>query len=325
MASYSHSSSQQQPQPHIPPPSQKYQQSHPQQHRCGGGATSGSNLSLNSTNNVNDMSTTLSYQQRAHIARSDRAMISSSTREINTSPMSTSIDKSLNNVCRASSGNSSFTSSSVTRKEMSRMSTLNRSFNNAASMATDFRRKLHKIADTNNRYGGGGNKGAADDKATSDRHVEDFLSAAANSGGRGAASPTDMMRKFSQKVKSQVQSSLSDPLKARELIMVHKILGDESGGVMSPLARTSSMRKKVTNISNRLQLPRFFSDNGSTVEGHHTQAMAGRLGENRHSNTWGFGIVYFGIVYNRKLARVTSFGILSTCILAYRFTLSLAD
>uniref|UniRef100_A0A915DQC0 Rab-GAP TBC domain-containing protein n=1 Tax=Ditylenchus dipsaci TaxID=166011 RepID=A0A915DQC0_9BILA len=160
-----------------------------------------------------------------------------------------------------SSNNASFTSSTFYTRETSRLSRfayLNRSFNNAANMATDIRRKLHEIGSepttntlTKDAKGGG-------------RSVEDFYNAAAS-----ANSPSDLMRKLSQRVKHQVSVSLSDPLKGRDLLSKIGACSEACGtcarcqqasGEQSPLCKTSSVKKRVAAISNRLQLPNFAAE-----------------------------------------------------------------
>lgn len=134
---------------------------------------------------------------------------------------------------RTSMGNSSFTagltrSSKATSQHLSRYGALNRSFNSATAMATDFRRKLHdKLV---NCDAGGSklptkNTEPAAIASTSSQTLsstaraimirplndEDDNNTLSSEGKRA----NELMRKLSERVKHQVQSSLSEPLRGR--------------------------------------------------------------------------------------------------------------
>lgn len=167
-------------------------------------------------------------------------------------------NEKLNNsvvIQRSSCGNSSFTAGTINNsspnRELGRFANLNRSFNNVAS---DFRRKIHNL------------------ESTSESRLL-------------KTNGSDLVRNFSQRVKHQVQSSLSDPLKGRQLLgrigTVQNYLGsqceEECGHCticqlalsttnnnlsgVERLQKANSVRKRINILSNKLQLPKFLSEN----------------------------------------------------------------
>lgn len=169
---------------------------------------------------------------------------------------------------RGSCGNSSFTAgitnnssngagSSISRttRELGRFANLNRSFNNVAK---DFRKKIPII------------------ESNSENHLIDDLLNAGTSGG-------SLMSNLSQRVKHQVKSSLSEPLKGRELLAristggsnnLSRQCEEECGYclICQPhnnlsdslrLYKNNSVRKRINILSNKLQLPKFLIDNNN--------------------------------------------------------------
>lgn len=189
------------------------------------------------------------------------------------------------NVCRTSSGNSSFTAASVTRRELSRLSPLNRSFNDVSHMAADFRRKLHKIADANNQYLAPqgivlSTTGARDNNNKMDKEAvvvvaEDFISDSLMCGREeNNRSPSSMMRQLSSRIKSHVQASLSDPLREKRE-PIRRVISSRGVNTYAvseaedsrPLARSSSVKRRMASkLVNRLQLPKFFNENEASQQ-----------------------------------------------------------
>ncbi|KAI1727804.1 rab-GTPase-TBC domain-containing protein [Ditylenchus destructor] len=196
------------------------------------------------------------------------------------------INAATNQITRGgvSSANSSFNRGQITEQphlshliaqpetgRLSRFANLNRSFNNAASsMATDIRRRLHESMGHGQEHPNGSNAETQQNGARTS--VDEFL---------GVATP-DLIRKFSNKVKHQVQSSLSDPVKGRDILTRLGACQDACGtcarcqnaavpqdgmhssavaAELSPLIKRDSVRKRVAIISHRLQLPNFLQEN----------------------------------------------------------------
>lgn len=200
---------------------------------------------------------------------------------------------------RASCGNSSFTAG-TNKREISRINTLNRSFNNATFIASNFRRKIcnrfSEIGTDNNnnetdRIRVSNSLLASKNITYNDLDVNNLQSNAPkalyneeNRISLNSEFPSDdLVWSFSQRVKRQVQSSLSEPIKNLDLksskcellcetcsqcktprnsFRFH--LSNKLNAVhseTSPLARTSSVRKTMAMFSNRLQLPKFMTDN----------------------------------------------------------------
>lgn len=184
-------------------------------------------------------------------------------------PSSTNASTATNNaITRANSGNNSFTAASLCRREISRFSTLNRSFNNVANTlaASDFCHKL-QLEQVNVAEHG--------DRTRASRRDDYLLSvatAADNSMTKDGGNRS-FIRSISQQVRQQVQCSLSDPARTRDILVkscrVENACGicakchlRQSIGLTTGVgyhSRTSSLKRRaaIDQISNNLRLPKF--------------------------------------------------------------------
>lgn len=180
--------------------------------------------------------------------------------EMNEQPVSKSNDEKPT-IQRSSSGKLSFTAgikNQMSINETGRFANLNQSFNNVAS---DFRRKINNL------------------ESTSESRL---LLTTTNGGG--------LIRTLSQRVKHQVQSSLSDPLKRGELLgrigaaqshyngaqckeecghctICQNILTTTTNNNNlsgNGLQNANLVRKRINILSNKLQLPKFLTDSNES-------------------------------------------------------------
>lgn len=194
-----------------------------------------------------------------------------------TSKVSDNSQTNFTKCARTSSGNSSF-KLSTNKHELSRFNTLNYSFNNASSIASDFRRKIFEKLNENNN-----NDSFKQEKTQiSNIKTNNCVFDTNNLQTTNLSNKREFLFKNKMQlcVKHQVQSTLSDPTRNFKLTgckscencsqcknfsngsrfnLLNKLNSDTSS--LSSLVRTSSVRKTMALFSNRLQLPKFMNDN----------------------------------------------------------------
>ena len=180
---------------------------------------------------------------------------------------------------------------------ISRFSALNRSFNNVANLASDLKRNIENAAAFGNLSGTESAPVSASHETRSrpSRFNSSLLAEGANpeykndkenklqqSSSNGSneeeeksllvTPSSEFVRQLSLRVKTQVAATLSDPLKSknqRNINPCDEACGtcarcqtsmQNSNATSSPLTKKASIKKKVADISNRLQLPKFLSD-----------------------------------------------------------------
>jgi len=191
---------------------------------------------------------------------------------------------------------------------ISRFSALNRSFNNVANLASDLKRNIENAAAFGNLSGTESAPASASPETRSrpNRFNSSLIAEGANpeyksdkenklqqSSSNGSneeeektllvTPSSEFVRQLSLRVKTQVAATLSDPLKTKNPKNMNPC--DEACGTCarcqtnmqssnttnSPLTKRASIKKKVADISSRLQLPKFINDaddqnNDGTVE-----------------------------------------------------------
>lgn len=182
-------------------------------------------------------------------------------------------------------------------KGLSRFSALNRSFNNVANLASDLKKNIenaasfvypesapasasHEVRSKPSRFNSSLIAEGANPEYPS--YSNGSLSQPGNEHSSeeddrmNTASSTGFVRQLSLRVKTQVAATLSDPLRTKNPNNAPTPCDEACGtcvrcqqsssayqnqGVNSPLTKKASIKKKVADISNRLQLPKFLSDN----------------------------------------------------------------
>ena len=89
---------------------------------------------------------------------------------------------------------------------------------------------------------------------------------------------SEIVRQLSLRVKTQVSATLSDPLKGKNPRRNNTTACDDACGACprcqqannqaatnSPLTKKASIKKRVADISSRLQLPKFLTDTNEDV------------------------------------------------------------